>query len=131
MFSKDINYEFIKEHSSNENGAILGRISQSDFWDDYDLRATIHSVTLKDGTHISNDDINKVPETVRNYFSNHDEDSETQMIVDQIDKNFIGAKQYAFDALQKALQERDPVCYELVERVNSGRGRIQRGFSTY
>ena len=131
MISENIDYEFVKVHNSKEKYLQLAKYPQTDFWDIYNLRAIVHSVTLKDGTRISDDDIEQVPETVRNYLDRRDEDSEAQMIIDQIDKKFVSAKKYSFEALHKALMKHDPVCYELVERVNNISGQIQRGFSIY
>jgi len=126
-----IDLEIMKRCNSKENRR-YGNMCSSNFWDNYEYRPVVRSVTLKNGTTISEKDIENVPETVKNYIEDPNEQTQERLIVDQIDPQFKGADHYIYQIIQADLKEKDPICYELVDRVNNGSSwtSIPRGFKT-
>ena len=115
--------------NSKNNGRYYTQITNSDFWNTYEMKTTIHSVTLKDGTVISENDCDEVPSSVKSYLEDKNEVTELALILDQIDPAYTSADKFVYDAIQKDLRSKDSLCYELVNRVNqSSYGNIRRGF---
>ena len=125
-----INLETIKEHLKGNPWTI--NTTNTNFWKEHHFGPQVHSVTLQNGTVISQDDIEKVPMSVRDYLHCIDEETETALIRDQIDPKYPTPTQFAYEAIQKNLQEKDPLCYELVDRFNSSSSwqSIPKGFKT-
>ena len=97
-------------------------ITNTDFWDEYQLIPTINSVTLANGKVITADAVNEVPETVAAYLDNKNDETEYAMIKELIDKEYPSENEYVAKQMDKKLQEIDPLCYELLKKL--GRSEV-------
>lgn len=110
--------EELQEQVGRDNQKYWVNVTNSDFWNEYQMIPTINSVTLANGKVITADAANEVPETVKAYLDNKNADTEFAMIKELIDKTYPSENEYAAKQLEKKLQELDPLCYELLTKVS-------------
>lgn len=90
-----------------------------DIYDNYSMYAELYSVTLNNGTVISTDDIDNVPQAARQYIDNPKApNAEARFIRECIDKDYPFPDEYIGKALDKALKDLNPLCHRLVKYVS-------------
>lgn len=119
-----VSLEELQAEVGKDNLRYWTNVTNSSFWDEYQMIPTINSVTLANGKVITADAANEVPETVRAYLDNKNDETEYAMIKELIDKKYPSENEYVAEQMDKKLQELDPLCYELLKKVGHVAGTL-------
>ena len=128
----NVNLAILKERNSKEKCTYLTNqyAYGDDYWDSRSVEVTIQDITLNNGNVIKLSDIENVPPSVTAYLADSSEDNTCHLIVETIDNQFPFKAKYTYDAIIAQLKEKNPKCFELVEKVEKATKKeiISKGF---
>ena len=107
----------LQKYASEDHKAYWTHNYSSDFWDYRTCELSIRSITLTDGTVIDETGPNNVPQEISTYLDNKTEQTELAVIRTFIQTNYPSVADYQKDFINKHLKELDPLCFEMMNKV--------------
>lgn len=111
---QQISLSELKYYDSDENYKYFSKVDDDSFWNNHSIKIEINSIS-QGRTKITKDDINKIPEVVKNYLGNPNLSNESQFVRQYVKADYPVYEYFVEDFVMEQIKQKDPLCFELLQ----------------
>lgn len=104
----------LKYYDSDEKYKYFSNVDDESFWNNHSIKIEINSIS-QGRTKITKDDINKIPEVVKNYLDNPNLSNESQFVRQYVKADYPVYEYFVEDFVMEQIKQKDPLCFELLQ----------------
>ena len=115
---QNISLSELKYYDSKDNYKYFSKVDDESFWNNHSIKLEIISVA-QGRTKIQKDDVEKIPEVVKNYLNKPDYSNESQFIHLYVKADYPIYEHYVEDFVLAKMKEKDPLCFEFLQTYSN------------